>query len=103
MWSRAALPQRCRKVASCDYEAIVDSSAFPHSITDAADRVNQPGLSRAVNLLTKAVNVHLHEIGLAIEVTIPNVLNDFGPRDGVGRILHQQFDERKFLCRKRDH
>src|ERR1700731_5169160 len=53
--------------------------------------------------LTQAVDVHLHEVCLAIKMAIPNVLDDFTARHKFGGVKQEKLQECKFLGRQRDY
>jgi hypothetical protein len=45
-----------------------------------------------VDLLTQSIDIDFDEVGLAIEVAIPNVLDDFTARDQFGSMKQEQFE-----------
>src|ERR1700682_939049 len=56
-----------------------------------------------VNLLAQSIDIDFHQVGFAIEVAVPNVLDDFTARDQFGSMKQEQLEQRKFLGRQWDY
>src|ERR1700674_1830901 len=104
MSRRAARQHHSKKTLSSGNEACVPSS-FRNSQTVAhpADRMYQLRRSILVNLLAQAVDVHFNEVGLAIKMAIPNMLDDFTAGNKFGCVKQEEFEERKFFGRQGDY
>ena len=55
-----------------------------------------------IDLLAKAVDVDFNQIRLAVEVTVPHVLDDFAPRHSLRRAEQEELQEGEFLGGQRD-
>ncbi len=51
--------------------------------------MNELGGTIFVNLLTQSIDIDFHEVGLAIEVAVPDMLDDFTPRDQFGSMKQE--------------
>jgi hypothetical protein len=59
--------------------------------------MNELGGTIFVNLLTQSIDIDFHEVGLAIEMAVPDMLDDFTPRDQFGSMQQEQLEQCKFL------
>src|SRR3954452_17102497 len=65
-------------------------------ISHAADRMQQPLLERPVDFFAQAADQHVDDVGLRIEVVLPDVRQDHRLRDHLAGVAHQIFEEREF-------
>src|ERR1700761_4387931 len=79
---------------------ILFSKASAYSVTDhvsrAANGMKQRPLETLVDLGAQPRNMHVNDIGLRIEVIIPDVFQQHGARDHLARMLHQIFQKAEF-------
>src|ERR1700737_1171454 len=92
--------RRCRRAPSCG-SAVSGPSSFrqPESVTDATDGMNELGSAIFVDLLTQPIDIHFHEVGLGIEVAVPDVLDDFTAGDRFGSMQEEQREQENFCGR----
>ena len=59
--------------------------------------MDQRHVGSAIDLVPECVDVHLDDVADAVEVNVPDVLDNQGSRDGAVGIAHQEFEERVLL------
>src|SRR6202521_4152748 len=59
--------------------------------------MNQLGRSILVKFLAQTVDVNLNQVGLAIKMAIPHMLDDFTARDQRGSAKQEQFEQCEFF------
>src|SRR6476661_6245315 len=68
-----------------------------HDVSHATHRVHQLlGVTR-VHLLAEPVDHHVHDVGAGIEVIVPRVFGDEGPRHDPSRVPHEVLEDRVLL------
>src|SRR5437868_15061058 len=79
----------------------VDSRNFllliPQNITRASDRVNQRPRITFVDGVAQPAHVHIDDVGLRIEVQIPDSFEQHGARDDLAGPAHQVFQQLELL------
>src|SRR5689334_5658063 len=65
----------------------------PENIPYAANRVEQLGFERAVDLLAQAADEDVDDVGLRVEVVLPHVRQDHRFRDDDAGMAHQVLEE----------
>src|SRR5436305_6303736 len=73
------------------------TSTYPVTdhVSGAADRVQQGPLKTLVDLGAQPRNMHIDDVGLRIEVIIPDVLQKHGAGHHLAGMLHQIFEQTK--------
>ena len=64
-------------------------------VTHAADRVNELLFEWAIDLLAQPADQHVDDVGLGIEVLLPDMREDHRLRHDAACVAHQVFEERK--------
>src|SRR5262245_6934005 len=84
----------------------VDSRSLVRAVTDhvsrSAHRMQQRLGEALVDLAPQSRNVHIDNVGLRIEVIVPDVLEQHGARDNLTGMLHQVFEQAKFARLQHD-
>src|SRR5512138_629515 len=68
-----------------------------HDVPDAAHRVHQLLRVARVDLLAEPVDHHVHDVGAGVEVVVPGVLGDEGPRHDPAGVAHEVLQHRVLL------
>lgn len=68
---------------------------FPHAVSDAANRIDEWGFKSLVDFFAQTGHRDIDHIGSGIEVGVPDVLADLGPREYPSRRSHQILQEGK--------
>src|SRR6185369_1578024 len=76
-------------------------TGFEH-VPNPAHRLDEPGATASVHLLPETVDHHVHDVGPGIEVIVPGVLGDQGPRHHPPDVPHQVLEDGKFLVGELD-
>src|SRR4029079_13860726 len=99
----ATRPQRRKTAASFAHEASTLSSfRQPQAITHAVNSMNQLGSAADGNLLSQAIDVNLNQIGFAVEVGIPHMLDDFAAGCHIRSARQEKFKQGKLLGGQRN-
>src|SRR6266849_1168507 len=64
-------------------------------ISDASHGVQPLDLERLVDLVTQPADQHVHDVGLRVEVVLPDVREDHGLGDHPADITHEVLEERE--------
>src|SRR3979411_731932 len=64
-------------------------------ITDAADGVQQLRLERPVDLVAQPAHEHIDDVGLRIEVVVPDLRQNHCARNDMAGVAHQVFEQRE--------
>ena len=64
--------------------------------------MDQGAFSRFIDLFPEFVDTRLHNIGLGIEIVLPDMLHNHGFGDDPGRVAHQIFQQLELLGLKFD-
>src|SRR6185437_2251926 len=74
--------------------------SLPKAVTDhvsgAPDRMQQGSLKTLVDLGTQTRNMYVDDVGLRIEMVIPDVLEKHGASHHLAGMLHQIFKQAEF-------
>src|SRR5258707_2440748 len=62
--------------------------------------MNQLGRSILIKFLTQTVDVHLYQVGLAVKVTIPHMLDDFAAGNQFRSAEQKKLEESEFFAGK---
>src|SRR5919108_5030820 len=68
-----------------------------HDVAHPTHRVNQLRLARVVDLLAQPRDYDVHDVGTGIEVIVPGVFGDEGPRHDPTVVAHQILEHRVLL------
>src|SRR3954468_19664196 len=71
-------------------------------IADASQRVDELGRKIAIDFRSQSADEHVDDIGLRVEVIVPDVLQDHGLREHAARVPHQVFEQNELLALKLD-
>src|SRR5512137_2816463 len=66
------------------------------NIPDSADGVDQLLLVVPVDLVPQAANQDVHDVGLRVEMVVPDVLQDHGLRNHSAGVAHEIFEQAEF-------
>src|SRR5262245_57133800 len=101
---RRAKSRRRRRIASSFANAARAERSFrrPQAVANAVDGMNNFRRSLNRDLLAQSVDVYLDEVGLTVEIRIPDMLDDFGAAGDFGGFGEQKFKKGEFLCRQSD-
>src|SRR5689334_22283627 len=80
-------------------KAVVRQS-LPSAVTDhvsgAAHRVQERLVGAAIDLRAQTRNMDVDDVGLRIEMIVPNAFEQHGARDDLAGVLHQKLEEAEF-------
>ena len=83
------------------------AGAVTDHVSRAADGVDQRVLEALVDLGAQAADMHVDDIGLRVEMIVPDVLQQHGARHHLAGVLHQIFEQaelarlqRRSRCRR---
>src|SRR6516162_93084 len=88
-----------KRIASARRKAVARRSlpsAVTNHITGAADGAEQRRVEIAIDLGPQPRHMHIDHIGLRIEMVVPNMFEQHGPRDHLTSVLHQIFEQPEF-------
>src|SRR5919202_2658153 len=77
-------------------------SVVTDHVSGAADRVQERPVEALVNLGPQTRDVHVNDVGLRIEVIVPDIFEQNRARDDMARMAHQIFEEAEFAQMQRD-
>src|SRR5512143_154869 len=66
---------------------------FSNNITRSADGVNQLGLEILVHFVPQSADPRVNDVGMRIEIVVPDMLHDHGPGNHLPGIAHEVFEE----------
>src|SRR6185295_7405121 len=89
---------------SVEYHSVRNSGRgyLPEDITHAANRLQQLFLERPIDLVAQAADEHVNNIGLRIEVVLPDVRENHRFGDDLPGIAHQKLEQRELAWTKID-
>ena len=73
------------------------SCAFLKNVPNATKRVNELGFKRVIDLRAQAPDGDIDDIGVAVEIHIPDQRDDLRASQRFARSAHKQVQERKLL------
>src|SRR3989440_10180732 len=73
-----------------------------HDVADPAHRVNQLGFAPLVDLLAQPRDHDVHDVRTGVEVVVPGVLRDQGPRHDAALVAHEVLEDGILLGRELD-
>src|SRR5438874_1839647 len=68
-----------------------------HDVADPAHRVDQLGVAPVVELLAQPCDHDVHDVRAGVEMVVPGVLRDQGPRHDAALVAHQVFEHGVFF------
>ena len=71
-------------------------------ITNPAYGVNYFDGKWAIDFLAKSTNADIHNVGVRLEMNIPNLFRKSLTRNGISSVEHEEVQERKFIWRQAD-
>src|SRR3989442_15931669 len=103
MTQRGEPRPRWGTATSCEYEG--SSLSFRHSqaVADSTNGMNQLHRLILLKLLAQTIDVDFHQICLAVEVSIPHMLDNLASCDQGVSAQKEKMDLRGFLRAKRNY
>src|SRR5260370_12254893 len=80
------------RLKKCNNYCILSDPVTDH-VSSAAYRMEQRALETLVDLGTQSRNMHVDDVGLRIEMIVPDVLQKHGSRHHLAGMLHQIFQQ----------
>src|SRR2546422_8677391 len=93
--SRYSTPANAARVraSALEYQAVSRPRSVCmsrlHDVADPAHRVNQLGFAPVVDLLAQPCDHDIHDVRAGVEVVVPGVLRDQGPRHDAALVAHR--------------
>src|SRR5439155_20773745 len=101
--SRYSTPANAARVRASapEYQAVsrprsVCTSRF-HDVADPAHRVDQLGFAPVVDLLAQPRDHDVHDVRAGVEMVVPSVLRDQGPRHHAALVAHEVLEHGVFF------
>src|SRR2546429_3498178 len=101
--SRYSTPANAARVRASapEYQAVsrprsVCTSRF-HDVADAAHRVDQLGVAPVVDLLPQPRDHDVYDVRAGVEVVVPGILRDQGPRHHAAVVPHEVLEDGVFF------
>jgi hypothetical protein len=73
------------------------SCAFLKNVPNATKRVNELGFKRVIDLRAQAPDGYIDDVGVTVEIHVPDQRDDLGASQRFARSAHEQVQKRKFL------
>src|SRR5579859_2912537 len=73
-----------------------------HRISGVAHRAQQRALELRVDLLPQLADMHVHHVGLRVEMVVPDILQQHGARDYLIRVPHEVLEQLEFARLQRN-
>src|SRR5437588_12104474 len=74
----------------------------PKSVARASDRLQGPAPEGPIDLLPQVADIDLHDVRIALEREVPDVIDQLGLGDDAVGVAHEELQQREFLRRQRD-
>src|SRR5437867_5703133 len=89
------------RASAPEYHAVsrprsVCTSRF-HDVADPAHRVDQFGVAPVIDLLAQPRDHDVHDVRAGVEVVVPGIFRDQGPRHDAALVSHEVLEHRVFL------
>ena len=82
--------------ASWKVEVRISLRGFTQLVPGAAHRMDEGRVEVLVDLASQTADVHIDDVGLRVEVIVPDVLEQHRPGDDLVAVAHQVFEQAEF-------
>src|SRR5262245_44920845 len=100
--SRTAEYQRVSAARSVRNLAGIFTARLLQDVTDPAHRADQRGPRAVIDLAPQAVDHDIHDVRPAVELHVPDVLDDQDPRENAILVAHEVFQKLEFFVGQLD-